>query len=59
MTVSHSETLQKIAAGQFACRVCGRVHDEPREGGPPVICPCGWWYDFVDGRILGHFHDPF
>gem|GEM_PF-5129877 len=57
--MSHSHVSTKVQKGQFACRVCGRVHDEPRAGGPAVICPCGWWYQLVNGRIVGEFRNPF
>ncbi|MDE2571720.1 MAG: hypothetical protein KGM44_04250 [bacterium] len=57
--MSHPHAAAKPHEGQFTCQICARVHDQPRAGDPPVICPCGWWYHLDNGRLVGAFRNPF
>lgn len=36
---------------KFVCKRCKREYNYPLDGGPPVRCECGWWYENVGGAI--------
>ncbi|MBD5634762.1 MAG: hypothetical protein IAI49_09815 [Candidatus Eremiobacteraeota bacterium] len=47
----------KAALGSrtLTCSRCGRVHAYPVDGGRPIRCECGWWYENRGGLIQEHF----
>jgi hypothetical protein len=44
-----------LGARTLTCRRCGRVHPYPVDGGPPIRCECGWWYENHGGLIQEAF----
>jgi hypothetical protein len=39
----------------LTCSRCKRVHAYPQDGGKPVRCECGWWYENHGGLIREEF----
>jgi hypothetical protein len=39
----------------LTCRRCKRVHAYPVDGGKPIRCECGWWYENRNGLIQEQF----
>jgi hypothetical protein len=40
--------MEPIAGEPFVCKRCARAYNEPKAGGKPIRCECGWWY-YNDG----------
>jgi hypothetical protein len=39
----------------LTCSRCARVHAYPVDGGKPIRCECGWWYENHAGLIQEYF----
>jgi hypothetical protein len=44
-----------LGARTLRCTRCARVHAYPEDGGKPIRCECGWWYENHGGLIQEHF----
>ncbi|MBD5656181.1 MAG: hypothetical protein IAI50_13540 [Candidatus Eremiobacteraeota bacterium] len=44
-----------VIGASLTCSRCKRVHPYPVEGGRPIRCECGWWYENLNGLIQEDF----
>jgi hypothetical protein len=44
-----------LTGATLTCARCKRVHPYPEDGGKPIRCECGWWYENHGGLIQEEF----
>ena len=53
--VTYTSSAKPLAGKKFVCKRCKRVYPYPEDGGPPIRCECGWWYENDHGTIVERF----
>jgi hypothetical protein len=49
--VTYTSSMKPITGKKFVCKRCKREYSYPLDGGPPIRCECGWWYENDHGAI--------
>lgn len=53
--LTYTSSLKPIVGKKFTCKRCKREYNYPQDGGPPIKCECGWWYENEHGAIIERF----